>query len=115
AFFSLSNTTTIILSFMAVLIFAALLGVVPFVVSTMPSVTWLWFIEFSLDGVCHAARGQGNRQPGEPAAEHTEAHQCADHPQGAAWPGPPDHYGENEADDPIDQKPTRPTQWAKLE
>jgi hypothetical protein len=47
---------------------------------TMRSATLLQFGGFSPLGVCRAACGQGNRQSGKPAEEHTDAHQRADSP-----------------------------------
>jgi hypothetical protein len=49
--------------------------------------------------------GEREHEAGESAEDHAEADEGADDPNGARWPGSPDHDGEDEGDDAVDREP----------
>ncbi len=59
--------------------------------------------------------GEGEHEAGDTAEDHADADECADDPDGAGGPGAPDHDGQNEGDDAVDQKPDCAVAGAKLE
>ncbi len=59
--------------------------------------------------------GEGEHEAGDTAEDHADADECADDPDGAGRPGAPDHDGQNEGDDAVDQKPDCAVAGTKLE
>jgi hypothetical protein len=68
------------------------------------------------DGVVEDAfGGEGEHEAGEAAEDHADADEGADDPDGAGRPGAPDHDGEDEGDDAVDQEPDCAVAGTKLE
>jgi hypothetical protein len=57
------------------------------------------------DSVDDAFGGEGEHEAGDSAEEHADADESADDPDGAVGPGTPDHDGEDEGDDGVEEKP----------
>lgn len=59
--------------------------------------------------------GEGEHEAGEAAEDHADADERADDPDGAGRPCSPDHDGQDEGDDAVDQKPDCAVAGTKLE
>jgi hypothetical protein len=59
--------------------------------------------------------GEGEHEAGEAAEDHAEADQCSDDPDGACRPGAPDHDGEDEGDDAVEEEPASAVAGTDLE
>ncbi len=79
---------------------------------------------FSLAGTDSASRGdevedalggEGEHEAGDAAEDHADANERSNDPDGADRPGAPDHDGQDEGNDAVDQKPDCAMAGAKLE
>jgi hypothetical protein len=71
---------------------------------------------WSLRGLVEGAfGGEREHEPGEAAEDHADADERADDPDCAGRPGTPDHDGEDEGDDAIEQEPVCAVTGAELE
>jgi len=79
---------------------------------------------FYLAGIASASRGaevedafggEGEHEAGDAAEDHAYADESSNNPDGADGPGAPDHDGEDEGDDAVDQKPDCAVAGTKLE
>lgn len=59
--------------------------------------------------------GQGEHQSGEATEEHADADEGSDGPDGAIRPRAPDHEGQDEGDDAVDDQPGGAFARANLE
>ena len=59
--------------------------------------------------------GEGEHEAGEAAEDHADADEGADDPDGAGGPGAPDHDGEDEGDDAVDEEPACAVAGTELE
>jgi hypothetical protein len=67
------------------------------------------------DEVDDAFGGEGEHESGEAAEDHADADERADDPDGAGRPGAPDHNGQDEGDDSVDDEPTGAMARTELE
>ncbi len=69
-------------------------------------------LNFVVEG---AFSGQREHEAREAAEDHADANKRADDPDGAGRPRTPDHDGQNEGDDAVDQQPVRAVAGTNLE
>ena len=64
-----------------------------------------WLPDLGSGSCDDASGGEGQHEAGESAEKHADAYEGADGPDGAVRPVPPDHDGEEESDDAVEDKP----------
>ena len=67
------------------------------------------------DEVEDAFGGEGEHEAGDAAEDHADADEGSYDPDGAGGPGAPDHDGEDEGDDAVDEEPYCAVAGTKLE
>ena len=67
------------------------------------------------DEIEDALGGEGEHEAGDAAEDHADANERSNDPDGADRPGAPDHDGQDEGDDAVDEKPDCAVAGAKLE
>src|SRR5260370_34406053 len=70
---------------------------------------------WSDDVVEDAFGGEGEHEARDAAEDHADADECADDPDGAGRPGAPDHDGEDQGDDAVDDEPASAVAGTELE